>query len=48
MSNDQLFANSDIITIHLQLSDRTRGLVGKQELASMKPTAYLVNTSGPP
>ena len=48
VSKDQLFANSDIITIHLQLSDRTRGLVGQQELASMKPTAYLVNTSRGP
>ena len=48
VSKDQLFANSDILTIHLQLSDRTRGLVGQQELASMKPTAYLVNTSRGP
>ena len=48
VSKDQLFANSDILTIHLQLSDRTRGLVGQQELASMKPTAYLANTSRGP
>ena len=48
VSKDQLFANSDILTIHLQLSDRTRGLIGQQELASMKPTAYLVNTSRGP
>ena len=48
VSKDQLFANSDILTIHLQLSDRTRGLVGQQELASMKPTAYFVNTSRGP
>ncbi len=48
VSKNQLFANSDILTIHLQLSDRTRGLVGQQELASMKPTAYLVNTSRGP
>lgn len=48
VSKDQLFANSDILTIHLQLSDRTRGLVGQQELSSMKPTAYLVNTSRGP
>ena len=48
VSKEQLFANSDIVTIHLQLSDRTRGLVGQQELASMKPTAYLVNTSRGP
>ena len=48
VSKDQLFGNSDILTIHLQLSDRTRGLVGQQEIASMKPTAYLVNTSRGP
>ena len=48
VSKEQLLANSDIVTIHLQLSDRTRGLVGQQELASMKPTAYLINTSRGP
>ena len=48
VSKEQLLANSDIITIHLQLSDRTHGLIGHQELASMKPTAYLVNTSRGP
>ena len=48
VTKDQLFANSDILTIHLQLSDRTRALVGTQELASMKPTAYLINTSRGP
>ena len=43
-----LFSTSDAISIHLVLSDRTRGLVGKAELAAMKPTAYLVNTSRGP
>ena len=43
-----LFQRSDFITIHLQLSDRTRGLVGKTDLAMMKPTAYLINTSRGP
>jgi phosphoglycerate dehydrogenase-like enzyme len=43
-----LFSTSDAISIHLVLSDRTRGLVGKRELAWMKPTAYLVNTSRGP
>jgi phosphoglycerate dehydrogenase-like enzyme len=43
-----LFQQSDFISIHLQLSDRTRGLVSKTDLAMMKPTAYLINTSRGP
>jgi phosphoglycerate dehydrogenase-like enzyme len=43
-----LFAQSDFITIHYKLGDRSRGLVGAAELAAMKPTAYLVNTSRGP
>ena len=43
-----LFRLSDVLTIHLVLGDRTRGLVGAAELALMKPTAYLVNTSRGP
>jgi phosphoglycerate dehydrogenase-like enzyme len=43
-----LFAESDWITIHMPLSERSRGLVGAAELARMKPTAYLVNTSRGP
>jgi phosphoglycerate dehydrogenase-like enzyme len=43
-----LFAESDIITIHMPLSERSRGLVGAAELAQMKPTAYLINTSRGP
>jgi phosphoglycerate dehydrogenase-like enzyme len=34
-----------VLTIHLLLSDRTRGIVGRDELALMKPTAFLVNTA---
>jgi phosphoglycerate dehydrogenase-like enzyme len=45
---DELFSNSDILSVHLQLSDRTRGLVGTQELALMKPSAYFINTSRGP
>jgi phosphoglycerate dehydrogenase-like enzyme len=45
---DELFRRSDIITIHLILSERSRGLVGAAELALMKPTARLVNTSRGP
>src|SRR6266536_2993943 len=48
VSRDELFARSDILTIHVQLSARTRGLVGARELRSMKPTAYLINTARGP
>lgn len=43
-----LLANSDVVTVHQVLSDRTRGLLGRQELSLMKPTALLVNTSRGP
>jgi phosphoglycerate dehydrogenase-like enzyme len=42
---DELFAQSDVLTIQLVLGDTTRGLVGARELALMKPTALFVNTS---
>ncbi len=45
---ETLFKESDAISIHLVLSDRARGLVGAAELALMKPTAYLINTSRGP
>jgi phosphoglycerate dehydrogenase-like enzyme len=45
---EELLTASDVITIHTVLSDRTRGLIGAGELAKMKPTAYLVNTSRGP
>jgi phosphoglycerate dehydrogenase-like enzyme len=48
VTRDELFAASDFVTVHLQLSDRTRGLIGSRELELMKPTAYLVNTSRGP
>jgi phosphoglycerate dehydrogenase-like enzyme len=48
VSRDELLARSDIVTIHLRLSDRTRGLIGAAELARMRPTAVLVNTSRGP
>ena len=48
VSKEQLFTESDVLSIHLVLSDRTRGLVGAAELKSMKPTAILVNTSRGP
>lgn len=42
---DAVLSAADVVSIHLVLGDRTRGLVGARELALMKPTAYLVNTS---
>jgi phosphoglycerate dehydrogenase-like enzyme len=48
VTRDGLFRRSDIITIHLILSERTRGLIGAAELALMKPTARLINTSRGP
>jgi phosphoglycerate dehydrogenase-like enzyme len=48
VSKEQLFRQADVVTIHLVLSDRTRGLVGAHLLALMKPTARLVNTSRGP
>jgi D-3-phosphoglycerate dehydrogenase len=43
-----LFATADIVTIHVVLSPRSRGLVGRDDLARMKPTSYLVNTARGP
>ena len=48
VERDELLARSDVVTIHLVLSERTRGLIGERELATMKPTAFLVNTSRGP
>jgi phosphoglycerate dehydrogenase-like enzyme len=48
VSRDELLAAADVITIHLVLSDRSRGLIGAAELARMKPGALLVNTSRGP
>jgi phosphoglycerate dehydrogenase-like enzyme len=48
VSKEQLFEQADILTIHLVLSSRTRGLVGTAELRRMKPTARLINSSRGP
>src|SRR6202022_1273780 len=48
VSKDKLFQEADVVTVHLVLSGRTRGLVGAAELALMKPAARLVNTSRGP
>src|SRR5207244_350950 len=45
VSKEELFGQADFLTIHLVLSQKTRGLVGAPELALMKPTARLINTS---
>ena len=47
-SKEDLLRNADLVTIHVQLGDRSRGLLGEKDLALMKPTAYLVNTSRGP
>ena len=48
VDKDELFARSDVITIHMQLSERTENLIGDAELRHMKPSAWLVNTSRGP
>lgn len=48
VDRDQLFRAADFVTVHLQLSDRTRGLVGAAELDLLGPGGYLVNTSRGP
>lgn len=48
VSRDELLSQSDFVTIHVILSARSRGMIGAAELALMKPTAYLVNTSRGP
>ena len=48
VAKDDLLARSDFVSIHLVLSERTRGLVGARELGLMKRSAYLVNTSRGP
>ena len=48
VGRDDLFRRADFLSIHVQLSPRTRGLIGAHELSLMKPSAYLVNTSRGP
>ena len=48
VSKEELLASADVVSIHLVLSDRTRGLIGSAELEQMKPAAFLVNTSRGP
>jgi phosphoglycerate dehydrogenase-like enzyme len=48
VSFDELLARSDVLTVHVPLTDGTRGLLGADALAAMQPTALLVNTSRGP
>jgi phosphoglycerate dehydrogenase-like enzyme len=48
VTKDELFRQADVVSIHLVLSKRTRGLVGGADLALMKPTSWLINTSRGP
>ena len=48
VSREELFREADVVTIHLVLSARTRGLIGAAELALMRPASWLVNTSRGP
>jgi phosphoglycerate dehydrogenase-like enzyme len=48
VEKEDLFRRADFVTIHLVLSQRTRGLIGQAELSLMKPSAYLINTSRAP
>jgi phosphoglycerate dehydrogenase-like enzyme len=48
VAKDVLFQRADVVTVHLVLSDRTRGIIGERELGMMKPTALLINTARGP
>jgi D-3-phosphoglycerate dehydrogenase len=48
VDKDALFERSDVVSVHVVLGDRTRGLVGAREIGLMKPTAWLINTSRGP
>jgi phosphoglycerate dehydrogenase-like enzyme len=48
VTREELFAGSDVLSVHVRLSERTRGLIGADELRQMRPDAYLVNTSRGP
>jgi phosphoglycerate dehydrogenase-like enzyme len=48
VSKEELFARSDFVSVHVPLTESSRGLVGAEELGWMRPTAYLINTSRGP
>jgi D-3-phosphoglycerate dehydrogenase len=47
-TKDELFAKADVVSVHVILSSRTRGLIGADDIARMKPSAYLINTARGP
>ena len=48
VGKEELFSSADVVTVHYKMSERSKGLVGAAELALMKPSAYLINTSRGP
>jgi phosphoglycerate dehydrogenase-like enzyme len=48
VAKDELFRRADVVSVHYKLSDRSRGIVGRGDIAAMRPSAYLVNTSRGP
>lgn len=48
VEKDELFSTADVLSVHVILSDRTRGLIGARELGLMKPSAFIINTSRGP
>src|SRR3954470_8328007 len=48
VEREELFGTSDVVTLHLLWSKRTRGLIGADDFARMKPTAVFINTSRGP
>jgi D-3-phosphoglycerate dehydrogenase len=48
VGKEELLRTADFVTVHVQLSERTKGLIGAKELALMKPTAFFINTSRGP
>lgn len=47
-TKEQLFSQSDVVSVHVVLSARSRGLVGREDLRRMKPTSYIINTARAP
>lgn len=48
VTKEELFSQADVVTVHMVLSDRSRGLIGEREFSLMKPSAYFINTSRGP
>lgn len=48
VSREELFATSDVVSLHLLLSERSRGMITKEDLSRMKPSSFFVNTSRGP